>query len=111
MKNIILWFINLNIIKKNLGVTPCLKFNIVDYMQKNNNSFFKTLKNLDDFFYCKNYMKIIKPHLKGYAFIDKNNINKNIPYHKYKDSDEYFEAFKYHKNSKEFNIRALAFLI
>ena len=85
------------------------KYNIVDYMQKNNNSFFKTLKNLDVFFYCKNYMKIIKPHLKGYAFIDNNKINKNIPYHKYTDFDEYFEAFKYHKNSKEFNIRALAF--
>ena len=53
MKNIILWFINLNIIKKNLGVAPCLKFKIVDYMQKNNNSFFKTLKNLDVFFIAK----------------------------------------------------------
>ena len=103
---------NMNNILNYLYFTePCYsdeKYNLVDYLKKNNDSFCKILKKLDCIIDNKNYIKIIKPYLKGYAFYDNNNSNKNIPYHKYTDFDEYLEAFKYCKDSKELNIRALA---
>ena len=54
-------------------------------------------------------MKFIKPFRKGYAFYDDNKSNKNRPYHKYTDINEYFERLKYHNYSNEIHIRALAY--
>ena len=96
---------------------PCYsneKYNIVNYLKKNNNSFCKKLKNLQKKSYIQyinyeKYMKFIKPFRKGYAFYDDNKNNKNIPYHKYTDFNEHFERLKYHKYSNEIHIRALAY--
>ena len=93
---------------------PCYsdeKYNIVNYLKKNNNSFLETLNKLKEK-YCSNYkmyMEVLYPYLKGYAFIDDNNNSKIIPYHKYTDFNEYFERLKYHKYSNEIHIRALAY--
>ena len=96
---------------------PCYsneKYNIEYYLKKNNNSFCKKLKNLQRRSYIQyvnyeKYMKFIKPFRKGYAFYDDNKSNKNIPYHKYTDINEYFERLKYHNYSNEIHIRALAY--
>jgi len=87
------------------------KYSIVNYLKIYNNSFCKTFKIFKGRYYFnyENYIRIIKPYLKGYAFYDDNNNTKSIPYHKYTDFNEYFESLKYHKYSKEIHIRALAY--
>ena len=103
-----------NILKYIYFIEPCYsdeKYNIVDYLKNNNNSFLETLNKLKEK-YCSNYkmyMEFLYPYLKGYAFIDDNNNSKTIPYHKYTDFNEYFESLKYHKYSKGIHIRALAY--
>ena len=93
---------------------PCYsdeKYNIVDYLRKNNDSFCKTLKILNgkSYQYYNNYLKYIKPHLKGYAFLDDNSDSKSIPYRKYTDFDEYLDFYKNRTFKAYLNIRALAY--
>ena len=93
---------------------PCYsdeKYSIVDYLRKNNDSFCKTLKILNGKSYLKyaDYIKYIKPHLKGYAFLDDNSDSKNIPYRKLTDFDEYLDFYKNRRFKVYFNIRALAY--
>jgi len=93
---------------------PCYsdeKYNIVNYLEMDNISFCKNLNIFKKIFYfdTEEYMKIIKPYLKGYAFYDNNNNSRIIPYHKYTDFNEFFERLKYHKYSREIHIRALAY--
>ena len=93
---------------------PCYsdeKYNIVNYVKKNNNSFceiFKKIKGICYINYNK-YMEYLSPYLRGYAFYDDNNNSKIIPYRSRLDFREYFERLKYHKYSNEINIRALAY--
>jgi len=96
-------------------IEPCNsdeKYNIVNYLKKNNNSFSEALNKLKEkkiyITSLKMFIELLNPYRKGYAFIDDNN-SKIIPYHKYTDFNEYFEGLKYHKYSKEIHIRALAY--
>ena len=103
-----------NILNYCYFVEPCYsdeKYNIVDYLRKNNDSFCKTLKILNGKYYknYNQYLNYIKPHLKGYAFFDYNNDSKHIPYRKYTDFDEYLDYYKKSRVNNYFNIRALAY--
>ena len=96
---------------------PCYsdeKYNIVYYLRKNNDSFCKTLKILNGKSYYLiyfDYIKYIKPHLKGYAFLDDNSDSKSIPYRKYTDFDEYLGFYKNRRYNAYFyfDIRTLAY--
>jgi len=87
------------------------KYNIVDYLRKNNDSFCKILKMLKGKCYqnYENYLKYIKPHLRGYAFLDENNESKIIPYRKYTDFDEFLDYHKKYRTKRYFNIRVLTY--
>ena len=103
-----------NILNYFYFVEPCYsdeKYNIVDYLKKNNDSFCKTLKILNGKYYLNynQYFKYIKQHLKGYAFIDDNSDSKHIPYRKYTDFDEYLDFDIKNRFNNYFNIRILAY--
>ena len=103
-----------NILNYFYFVEPCYsdeKYNIVDYLRKNNDSFCKILKMLNGkcYQYYENYLKYIKPHLRGYAFLDENSDRKKIPYRKYTDFDEHLDYYKKSRIKRYFNIRVLAY--
>jgi len=92
---------------------PCYsdeKYNIVNYLKNNNNSFCEALKKIKGDFNFKKYMEYLNPYIKGYAFYDDNNNSKIIPYHSYRDFGEYFESMKYDIYSNDIHIRILAYL-